>query len=104
MAVSVAIVPLTSKSATSTFATSSLNVTRQVRLLALVGDAVGSWRSIDATPGAMLSTTQVLSFVPVGAVPASAVPSVSAMFWPVANMSVTVASRPARLPPEAVTS
>ena len=38
---SVAVVPDTAKSAASTFDTASLNVTRQVRLFALVGELVG---------------------------------------------------------------
>ena len=54
-AVTVAVVPLTAKSAASTFATASLNVTRQVRLSAFVGDVAGSWRAIDVTAGAVVS-------------------------------------------------
>ena len=53
--VSVAAVTPTSKSASSTFATVSLKVTRQVRLSALVGDDVGLWRAIEATCGAAVS-------------------------------------------------
>ena len=52
---SVAVVPATAKSAASTFPTFSLNVTRHVRLSAFVGDEDGSWRSIDATRGAVTS-------------------------------------------------
>ena len=46
-----AVVPLTAKSAGSTFATFSLNVTRQIRLFALVGVDAGFWRSIESTRG-----------------------------------------------------
>ena len=53
---SVAVVPVTVKSAASTFATSSLNVTRQVRLSALVRDDDGLCRSIEVTVGAVLSS------------------------------------------------
>ena len=52
---SVAVVPLTSKSAASTSFTFSSKVTRQVRLSAFVGDDGGDWRSIDTTPGAPVS-------------------------------------------------
>ena len=52
---SIAVVPLTVKSAASTFCTSSLNVMRQVRLSAFVGDVVGVWRSMDVTCGAVVS-------------------------------------------------
>ena len=48
--------PLTAKSVASTFSTASLNVTRQVRLSALVGEDVGSWRTMDVTVGAVVST------------------------------------------------
>ena len=51
----VAVVPLTVKSAASTCCTSSLNVMRQVRLSAFVGDVVGVWRSMDVTCGAVVS-------------------------------------------------
>ena len=54
--------------------------------------------------GETLLTTKLLSLVPVGVVSASAFPSVSWMFWPAAKASVTVPLRPARSPPEAVTS
>ena len=59
-----------------------------------------------ATVGAVLSTTQVLSFVPVGVVfeRAFAAVEVSAMSWPLTIDSVTVALRLARSPPDAVTS
>ena len=53
--VSVAVMTPTSKSPSSTFATVSLKVTRQVRLSALVGDDVGLWRAIEATCGAAVS-------------------------------------------------
>ena len=56
------------------------------------------------TVGAVLSTSYVFSFVPVGVVSASALPAVSTMFWALANDSVTVPSRPARSPSDAVTS
>ena len=59
-AVTVAVVPLTTKSAASTFETASLNVTRQVRLSALVGELVGVCRTIEATRGAVLSTVPVM--------------------------------------------
>ena len=55
--VRVAVVPVTMKSAGSTFSTASLKVTRQVRLSELVGDEVGSWRVIDVTVGAVVSVT-----------------------------------------------
>ena len=55
LAARVAVVPLTAKSIASTFATSSLNVTRHVRVSAFVSDSVGSWRSIDVTRGAVVS-------------------------------------------------
>ena len=65
---SVAVAPLTAKSAGSTFATSSLNVTRQVRLFALVGVDAGLRRSIESTRGAVVSTsvmfTVALAVVP----------------------------------------
>ena len=54
-AVTVAVVPLTAKSAAFTFETASLNVTRQVRLSALVGETVGFCRVIEATRGAVVS-------------------------------------------------
>ena len=55
--------------------------------------------------GAVLLTTKVLSFVPltVGDV-ASELPAMSSMLWVFAKLSVTVAFRPARSPPVAVTS
>ena len=52
MTVSAAFVPVTLKSASSTFATSSLKVTRQVRLLALVRICAGVPNSMEATRGA----------------------------------------------------
>ena len=90
--VSAAIVLLTVKSVSSTFSTSSLKVTRQVRLLALVGDD-GVWRSMETTRGAVLSTTKPFSFAPVGAVLASALPAGSSMSWPATKASVTKALR-----------
>ena len=54
--VTVAVVPLTVKSAAFTFFTFSLKVTRQTRLLALVGEDDGVWCSTDSTVGAVLST------------------------------------------------
>ena len=62
-AVTVAVVPLTTKSAASTFETASLNVTRQVRLSALVGELVGVCRTIEATRGAVLSAVSSSSTV-----------------------------------------
>ena len=53
--VRVAVVPVITKSAESTFETASLKVTRQVRLSELVGDDVGSWGVIDVTVGAVVS-------------------------------------------------
>ena len=53
--VTVAVVPLTAKSAASTFETASLNVTRQVRLSALVGELVGFCRAIEATVGTLFT-------------------------------------------------
>ena len=53
--VTVAVVPVTTKSAASTFETASLNVTRQVRLSALVGEVVGFCRTIEATRGSVVS-------------------------------------------------
>ena len=55
--VSLAFVPVISKSAASTFSTSSLKVTRQVRTSALVGDDAGLRRMIDVTRGALVSPT-----------------------------------------------
>ena len=52
---SVAVVPVTAKSAASTFETASLNVTRQIRLSALVGELAGVPRTIEATRGAVVS-------------------------------------------------
>ena len=63
-----AVDPVTVKSVLDTSFTSSLNVIRHVRVSALVGEVVGLSRSIEVTVGAVLSTTYVLSFVPVGAV------------------------------------
>ena len=51
------------KSAASTFFTSSLNVTRQVRLSAFVGEDVGVWRTIEATRGAVVSAVSSSSTV-----------------------------------------
>ena len=86
------------------FTKSSLNVKRQVRVSAFVGDDDGVWRTMDVTVGAVLSNTYVLAFVPVGAVSEGSLSEVSAMFWPLAKDSVTVPSRPARSPPDTVTS
>ena len=58
-----AVVPLTTKSAASTFETASLNVTRQVRLSALVGELVGVSRTIEATRGAVVSAVSSSSTV-----------------------------------------
>ena len=58
-AVASPLVPLASKSDLSTFATSSLKVTRKLRLSALVCSAcalVPSWRSMDTTVAAPVST------------------------------------------------
>ena len=55
-AVTVAVVPAMAKSAVFTFCTFSLNVTRQVRLSAFVGEDVGVWRTMDSTLGAVVST------------------------------------------------
>ena len=52
----VAVVPAMAKSAAFTFFTFSLNVTRQVRLSTFVGEDVGSWRTMDVTVGAVVST------------------------------------------------
>ena len=54
-AVTVAVAPVTSKSAAFTFVTSSLNVTCQVRVSSRVGELVGLWRVIEATVGAVVS-------------------------------------------------
>ena len=51
--VTVAVVPETVKSAAFTFCTFSSNVTRHVRLSALVGEVAGFWRMIEATRGAV---------------------------------------------------
>ena len=96
--VTVAVVPPMAKSAASTFFTSSLKVTLQIRLSAFVGEDVGVWRTMDATVGAVLSTTQVLSFVPAGAGFERALSALSAMSWPPAKDSVTVASRSREIP------
>ena len=103
-AVSVAVVPPIAKSASPTPVTSSENVTRQVTSSAAVGDEDGVCRTIEATRGAVLSTTYASSFAPVGVVFANAIPARFSMSWPAENDSVTVAFRPARSPPEAVTS
>ena len=81
-----------------------MKVTRQTRLSALVGEDDGIWYSIFSTVGAVLSTVQALSFVPVGVVAVRALPAVSAMSCPVANPSVATAFRVSRSPPDAVTS
>ena len=62
-AVIVAVAPRTAKSAASTFETASLNVTRQVRLSALVGELVGFCRTIEATRGAVVSAVSSSSTV-----------------------------------------
>ena len=51
----VAVLPSTAKSAASTFATASENVTRHVRLSALVGESAGVRRTMDRTVGAVAS-------------------------------------------------
>ena len=53
--VSVSVVPAIAKSAPPTSFTSSLKVTRHVRASALVGEVVGSWRTIEVTRGAVVS-------------------------------------------------
>ena len=63
-AVTVAVVPLTVKSAPSTFATSSLNVTRHFRLSAFVASVVGVCRSIDVTRGAAASAVLLVTAWP----------------------------------------
>ena len=67
-----AVVPLTTKSSVPgpglVKGSASLKVTDHCRLFALVGVVVGTSRSIFSTVGAVLSTTKVKSFVPVGAV------------------------------------
>ena len=77
--VSVAVVPVTSKSVASAFSSASLNVTRHTRVSAFVGEASGVCRVIDSTAGAVLSRTYSVSCAPVGAVSASALPSLSVM-------------------------
>ena len=99
-----AVVPVTKKSRWFTFCTSSLNVTRQVSVSALVGEVVGLSRSIFSTVGAVLSTTQSLSSVTVGVVFVRLLFAMSLMSCPVAKDRVTVSVRPSRLPPLAVTS
>ena len=53
--VSPAVVPAIAKSASPTSFTSSLKVTRHVRVSAWVGEVVGVWRSIAVTRGAVVS-------------------------------------------------
>ena len=53
--VSVAVVPLSAKSAASTLSTSSENVTRHFRVLLRVGEVAGSWRTTETTRGAAAS-------------------------------------------------
>ena len=53
-----AVVPATVKSAISTPVTGSLKVTRQIRVSALVGEFAGSWRTIEATVGGVVSEAQ----------------------------------------------
>ena len=53
--VAVAVLPVMVKSPPSTPVTTSLNVTRQVRLSALVGEVEGVCRTMDVTVGAVLS-------------------------------------------------
>ena len=80
-------------------------VTASVKVnVAVNGALLVAGTPVIVTVGAVLSTSYVFSFVPVGVVSASALPAVSTMFWALANDSVTVASRPARSPSDAVTS
>ena len=51
----VAVVPVSAKSAAVTFCTALLKVTRQVRLSALVGEVAGDCRSMEATRGGALA-------------------------------------------------
>ena len=60
--------------------------------------------AVIVTVGAVLSTSKVKSFVPVGAVSVRLLFAMSLMSWPLAKDRVTVASRSARSPPLAVTS
>ena len=99
-----AVDPVTVKSRLDTFCTCSLKVTNHRRLSALVGVVVGKLRSIEVAVGAVLSTTKVKSFVPVGAVSVRLLFAMSLMSCPVAKDRVTVSVRPSRLPPLAVTS
>ena len=80
-------------------------VTASVKVnVAVNGALLVAGTPVIVTVGAVLSTSYVFSFVPVGVVSASALPAVSTMSWALANDSVTVAFRPARSPPDAVTS
>ena len=74
----VAVVPLTAKSAASTFETASLNVTRQVRLFALVGEDVGVWRTMDVTRGAVVSAGRLTTISKVSLT--ESVPSLAVTF------------------------
>ena len=78
LTVSAAVVPLTVKSAAFTFATFSLNITRQVRLSALVGDDNGVWRTIDITVGAVESNTDEACSAAVLPLPAASVAAFAA--------------------------
>ena len=56
-----AVVLDTPKSAASTFCTSSLNVTRHFRVSLLVGEVLGSWRTIEVTVGAVVSAVLLVT-------------------------------------------
>ena len=68
----VAVLPVMVKSAASTPVTTSLNVTRQVRLSALVGEVEGVCRTMDVTVGAVLSLVADGVAVVLAALPAPA--------------------------------
>ena len=62
---SVAVVPVRLKSPASTFRTSSLNLTRQVRVSRAVGETDGKSRSIEATRGAVVGAMSLSRMVTV---------------------------------------
>ena len=98
----VAVVPLVAKSATPTLITASLNVARNTSVSALVGLLAGFCRWKAVRVGAVLSTTYVSSVA--GSPDGSALPAKSVTSSPAARFSPTVAFRPAKSPPETVTS
>ena len=84
-----AVVPVIAKSASPMSFTFSLKVTRHVRVSALVGEVVGSWRTIEVTVGAVVSATDAVWLIDTCIAAVLPLPAASSATF-AATFSVTV--------------